>query len=199
MTYACGFLFISLCSCPSHLGILEIFPHDPIPCHSILYKCCMVSQCMHICNLFNQLPCSRWTLRCFCTQYYGEHPCINISLHCFDYVYHLSVWQSSFKEALLYTYSLFQPLSIEHLLWVTVPSPRVWCPGQKTKAALSSKVLMLFSYLLHTQCVLCAGCSSKCVTFTNSLNCPTIPWGSYNLPHFTEECQAQRCQLSFLE
>lgn len=181
MTYACVFLFISLYSCPSRLGILEIFPHYPIPCHFILYKCCTVSQGMNIRNYFNQSPCGRWTLRCFCTQCDSEHPCINPSLRYFDYVCHLRAWQSRFKEALLYQNSLFQPWSVEHLLWVTVLNPRVWCPGQKTKAALPLKVLMLFSYLSHTQCVLCAGCSSECVTFTRSLSWPTIPWGSCNL------------------
>lgn len=116
MIYACGFLSISLCSCPSHLGILEIFHITPYRATLFFINAarCPIVQ-IYVIYLTSR-PAVDGHLDVFCTQYYSEHPCINIPLHCFDYVYHMSVWQSSFKEALLYTYSLFQPLSIEHLM-----------------------------------------------------------------------------------
>lgn len=200
MTYACVFLFISLYSCPSHLGILEIFPHYPIPCHFILYKCCTVSQCMNIRNYFNQSPCGRWTPRCFCTQCYSEHPCINTSLHYFDYVCHLRVWQSSFKEALLYQYSLFQPSSVEHLLWSLS-----WAPGCDVQVRRPKQLCLrrrsCFSVIYHTPSVCCVLGALQNLLHSVA---HSVDQQSHEVviiyPHLAEEeCQAQRCQLPFLE
>lgn len=192
MAYACVFLVISLHSCPSHLGILEIFPHYPIPCHFILYKCCTVSQCMNICNLFNQSPCSRWTLRCFCTQCYSEHPCL-----IFHYgVVTMSVtWGSGrlvlkkpfhtstvcFNHYLLSTY--FGSLSQAPRLCVRVRRPKQLC----------FRRCLCFCYLSHTQCVLCAGSSWDGVTFTSSSAAQQPHEAVIIHAHFAEECQAQRC------